>query len=122
MTVGDPLEPLTWEQLAMRYRDEALDAQRFKNLLSDLDRCQHGRHEGDVCGGITGCNGPSQGNPLLPQRGLLTETLHRTNNAGTSVPYTVARRQIGYTMDRRAIVVPERGAPGKHNDASTWVQ
>lgn len=34
-------------------------------LLSDLDRCRHGRHRGDVCGGSHGCNGPSQGNTFL---------------------------------------------------------
>ena len=34
-------------------------------ILSDLDRCEHGRHAGDVCGGTAGCNGPSKGNPFL---------------------------------------------------------
>lgn len=29
-------------------------------ILTDLDRCEHGRHEGDVC---AGCGGPSLGNP-----------------------------------------------------------
>lgn len=32
------------------------------SVLADLDRCQHGRHEGDVC---NGCGGPSKGNPRM---------------------------------------------------------
>lgn len=36
-----------------------------RTLLSDLDRCEHGRHFGDVCGGERGCNGPSKGNPFI---------------------------------------------------------
>lgn len=31
-------------------------------LAADLDRCQHGRHEGDDCGS---CDGPSRGNPHM---------------------------------------------------------
>jgi hypothetical protein len=31
-------------------------------FCSDLDRCEHGRHRGDVCGGCRG--GVSLGNPL----------------------------------------------------------
>ena len=34
----------------------------FARMVSDLDRCEHGRHEGDVCGS---CGGPSVGNLLL---------------------------------------------------------
>jgi hypothetical protein len=37
-------------------------AERFMNILLDLDRCEHGRHEGDVC---LGCGGPSVGNTLI---------------------------------------------------------
>lgn len=32
-------------------------------LAADLDRCRHGRHEGDDCGE---CGGNSRGNPYLP--------------------------------------------------------
>ncbi|WP_328439338.1 hypothetical protein OHA71_23660 [Streptomyces sp. NBC_00444] len=35
-------------------------ALRLVGILSDLDRCQHGRHEGDPCGS---CGGLSDGNP-----------------------------------------------------------
>jgi hypothetical protein len=31
-------------------------------MVSDLDRCEHGRHEGDAC---SSCGGPSKGNPHL---------------------------------------------------------
>ncbi len=34
-------------------------------LLTDLDRCQHGRHQGDPCGPADDCNGTSAGNPHL---------------------------------------------------------
>ncbi|MCZ7414294.1 hypothetical protein [Streptomyces sp. WMMC897] len=32
-------------------------------LVSDLTRCQHGRHEGDPCGPDDACTGTSAGNP-----------------------------------------------------------
>lgn len=48
-------------------------------VLSDLDRCPHGRHEGDVCAGWRGpgefdggCRGGvSKGNPLIPAGAIL---------------------------------------------------
>lgn len=36
---------------------------RLADVLTDLDRCEHGRHEGDDCGS---CGGASQGNPHAP--------------------------------------------------------
>jgi hypothetical protein len=49
-------------------------AQRFRRLFEDLDRCSHGRHEGDSCAGWRGpadqdggCKGGvSLGNPVAP--------------------------------------------------------
>lgn len=35
-------------------------------LVSDLDRCEHGRHQGDPCGPAGDCTGTSAGNPHLP--------------------------------------------------------
>lgn len=64
-------------------------------LLADLDRCEHGRHEGDVCSGINGCNGPSQGNPHI-----------RTGDV------------IGYTIERQPIVMPKRG---HRHDPAAWI-
>jgi hypothetical protein len=34
-------------------------------LAADLDRCRHGRHEGDPCGPADDCTGTSTGNPWL---------------------------------------------------------
>jgi hypothetical protein len=34
-------------------------------LVADLDRCQHGRHQGDPCGPADACMGTSAGNPHL---------------------------------------------------------
>jgi hypothetical protein len=51
-------------------------------LISDLDRCQHGRHQDDDCGS---CGGRSRGNPHMP-------------------PGQV----IGYSLRRGSIVMPSR--------------
>jgi hypothetical protein len=37
----------------------------FVALVADLDRCQHGRHQGDACGPADACTGTSAGNPHL---------------------------------------------------------
>jgi hypothetical protein len=37
----------------------------FVALAADLDRCQHGRHQGDPCGPADACTGTSAGNPHL---------------------------------------------------------
>jgi hypothetical protein len=52
-------------------------------ILTDLDRCEHGRHEGDDC---NQCGGPSTGNPIPEDD-----------------------RIIGYDISGRSIVVPKRG-------------
>lgn len=57
----------------------------FETLVSDLDRCPHGRHEGDTCSGWRGpgpydggCfRGVSQGNPLLPPGTIIGTNLSR---------------------------------------------
>jgi hypothetical protein len=41
------------------------DTAELVKLLADLDRCQHGRHEGDACGPADACTGTSAGNPHL---------------------------------------------------------
>ena len=53
---------LTWKELAERNQEEIYRLQKFATIVSDLDRCEHGRHAGDVC---SGCNGPSRGNPHM---------------------------------------------------------
>lgn len=57
-----------------------MDAAR---ILADLDRCPHGRHEGDNC---FGCGGPSVGNPHIRPGDV-----------------------IGYGLDGVRIVMPARG-------------
>lgn len=44
-------------------------------LLSDLGRCPHGRHVGDVCNGCPGQ--ASLGNPLLPPGTIIGTSLGR---------------------------------------------
>lgn len=41
------------------------DTEKLVAILTDLDRCQHGRHEGDACGPAGACTGTSAGNPHL---------------------------------------------------------
>jgi hypothetical protein len=76
----------TMEAPEQAQRDAALAA-----VLADLDRCAHGRHEGDVCGD---CGGPSKGNDHLP-RGTV----------------------IGYDIGGRPVVMPDR--EHKH-DPQAW--
>jgi hypothetical protein len=64
-------------------------------LIGDLDRCEHGRHEGDPCG--TSCGTTSKGNPHM-QPGAV----------------------IGYTMRRVPIVMPSRD--DKHTPAAWYRQ
>lgn len=52
-------------------------------MLMDLDRCEHGRHEGDAC---NQCGGPSVGN-RVPQDD----------------------RILGFDISGRAIFIPDRG-------------
>lgn len=73
----------------------------FEGILYDLDRCPHGRHEGDACAGwqpdqlASGCRGGvSLGNP----------NIH---------PGQV----IGYGIDRRKIVMPTRD---RKHDPANW--
>jgi len=63
-------------------------------LVADLDRCQHGRHQGDPCGPADDCTGTSAGNPHMR-------------------PGQV----IGYGLRRDPIVMPDRDS--KH-DPAAW--
>ncbi len=82
------------ERLADAER-RASDASQLAAILTDLDRCEHGRHEGDICSGVSGCNGPSHGNPIAAQHG----------------------RQVGYNISRESVRVPDRW---KLNDPEAW--
>lgn len=41
------------------------DTADLVKILADLDRCQHGRHQGDACGPADACTGTSAGNPHI---------------------------------------------------------
>ncbi len=56
---------LSWKALAGQLDDKVRELSKWATIASDLDRCEHGRHEGDVCSGTSGCNGPSVGNRLI---------------------------------------------------------
>jgi hypothetical protein len=70
------------------------DAEKLAAVLTDLDRCQHGRHQGDSCGPADACTGTSTGNPHL-QPGQV----------------------IGYGLRGDRIVMPDRDH--KH-DPAAW--
>jgi hypothetical protein len=82
--------PVT-ETLAMRSLG---DTAALVKILTDLDRCQHGRHHGDPCGPADACTGTSAGNPHLPP-GMV----------------------IGYGLRGDHIVMPDRAH--KH-DPAAW--
>lgn len=78
--------------------DEIANARAAVTLLSDLDRCEHGRHVGDVCGGSSGCNGPSHGNPFLEPG-----------------------QRIGTTLSAQPIIIPDvRSRASKIWRVSEW--
>lgn len=105
---------LTWREVAEDCRVLGRQQQALVRVLYDLDRCEHGRHEGDTCSGPhpRGCNGSSRGNPLGAIAYLDNDTEHRERLA-----YIAARqggvlpRQIGFTIDGHPIVIPEPGLP-----------
>jgi hypothetical protein len=73
---------------------ERLQLQKFARMVSDLDRNEHGRHEGDADAGDP--SGASQGNPLL-----------RTGDT------------LGYGLGGGIrYVMPERG---RRHDPDAWI-
>lgn len=90
MTVGG--RRITWKKAYEREREHTDELTARANILIDLDRCEHGRHEGDVC---SSCGGPSHGNLLLPEGA------------------------IGHTMSADRIVPPARADRYR---AEAWVQ
>lgn len=72
----------TLVQTSMWYKASAA-----ATLLADLDRCVHGRHEGDVC---SNCGGPSRGNPHAP-----AGTIIGTNLSGWPIVVPSAKTDEG---------------------------
>ncbi|MGC4925596.1 hypothetical protein [Streptomyces sp. DT117] len=68
----------------------------WRTILGDLDRCQHGRHQGDACGPADDCTGISAGNPHLRPGAV-----------------------IGYGLRRDVIVMPD---PDHKHDVNAWRQ
>lgn len=95
---------LTWRQLRDRERGELSELRAWGLMINNLDRCEHGRHEGDVCGG---CNGPSEGNPLWQ----VLEDSPRLDSRFRHPKHT-PDRLIGFGMDGVPICVPPRPKPG----------
>lgn len=82
-------------------------ARALEGVLLHLDRCEHGRHEGDEC---SGCEGPSAGNPVmrLADRELDSPWERRA---------TLPLRTIGFDTHGNPIVVPD----AEHlTDADAW--
>jgi hypothetical protein len=96
---GNLVESDLPEEWKIVRRADLIKMQDAVTLLSELDRCSHGRHRGDVCGGASGCNGPSVGN------GYLSEG-----------------QRIGTTLSGHAITVPDQTARVDLGDASLWVR
>jgi len=72
------------------------DTQGLVKILTDLDRCPHGRHQDDPCGPADDCNGTSAGNPHLRPGAV-----------------------IGYGLRGDHIVMPDRD---RKHDPAAWRQ
>jgi hypothetical protein len=88
--------PDTWRKRSDDLQVQLTRAQAFAAVLHDLDRCEHGRHEGDNC---YGCEGPSRGNPVLELCDAMLEAKSHTHPLPT--------RTIGFDISGNPIVVPE---------------
>lgn len=73
-------------------REEADQDRKLAAVLMDLDRCFHGRHQGDVCGGCS--DGRSGGNPYMPPSNV-----------------------VGYSVHADPIVMPDRD---RKHDPAAW--
>lgn len=88
---GGHHERLTWKELYEQEKERRIRAEQFQKILMDLDRNEHGRHEGDADVGDP--TGVSQGNPWI-----------RTYEA------------IGYDIGGRVYRMPDRA--NRHNPAA----
>lgn len=71
-------------------------------MVQDLDRCPHGRHEGDPCAGWIG-------------PGMFTGGCYGGVSAGN--PDLQTLKVLGYTIRGSAYIVPP---PGRRGDADAW--
>lgn len=84
---------------------------RLAAIVADLDRCEHGRHEGDNC---YECGGPSKGNPLLAGA---SNVLRFGDDGEASSSFQTVARQVGFDISGRPIVVPARD---EMHDPEAW--
>lgn len=93
------------------------DGRDFRKLAADLDRCEHGRHEGDVC---ANCGPPgSKGNPLWRMDPIVDDEGDESGKASGALRLdrrfsgrAWPERLIGFGLDGVPICVPPRGEPG----------
>lgn len=83
---------LTWRELSEEQQEEIWRLRKFQRMVNDLDRNEHGRHEGDADVGDP--TGVSHGNPRLKTGDIL-----------------------GYQLGGIPYVMPERG---KRHDPKAW--
>lgn len=88
ITVDGELVQQTWQQLYEREKTERLRLEGYARMLSDLDRNEHGRHEGDVDG-----QSPSLGNPHLRTGDVIGYSL------GGSWKYVVPEPRLRGNLD-----------------------
>jgi len=87
-------KPLTWRELCDEQIKEIHKLSHFKRMVTDLDRNENGRHEGDADVGDP--TGVSQGNPKLKTGDIL-----------------------GYSISGEPYIMPERG---KRYDSKAWIK
>lgn len=90
-TIND--QRLTWQQVCEELSEENRRLRERDVILSDLDRCEHGRHKKDNCS-MCDANGGNKGNPRLS-----------------------SSRIIGFDIGGKPYKVPETGT---HEPAEKW--
>lgn len=122
-TVGygtDHEHRLTWREESEQQRERISTLSEWYTIASNLDRCEHGRHEGDVC---SSCGGPSKGNPLVVA--AVTRDVSWDPMDDGSVELAIANGptlsvqagQVGYGLSGEPMVLPERE---RRNDPAAW--
>ena len=81
---------VTWKELYERERQRVIELERYQIMLSDLDRNEAGRHQGDSDVGDP--TGISQGNPWLRTGQAIGYTIH--GNRKYVVPEPHLRRNL----------------------------
>lgn len=90
---GGHFEPVKWREIAQQYAEENKRLRGFQKIISDLDRNENGRHEGDNDYGDQ--TGVSRGNPRI-----------------------WSDRVIGYDIGSRPYIMPERE---NRHDPEAWM-